>query len=166
MKDTTGRRSSAHRHRRPITMAVLAVAGAAAVVTGVGVTAASASPFGNESYTFEAFRETVKPWDSIKIPELSCPRGYLENTVYSSGRILPKRVEILDGAAIGTTISEVKSVGVTDWWNKTHHPVTGTDTVRGFSTATNWDPFSSHDLVVKLHCTTDLTKAYMDPAYG
>ena len=166
MKYSSVRRSSAHRRRRWITTVVLAAAGSAALVTGVGVTAVSASTFGNESYSFEAFRETIKPWDSIKIPELSCPRGYFENTVYSSGRILPKGVEIVDGGAIGTTISEVKSVGVTDWWNKTHHPVTGTDPVRGFSTATNWDPFTSHDLVINLHCTTDLSKAYMDPAYG
>jgi hypothetical protein len=145
---------------------VLATAFAAAAVAGVGVTAASASVFGNESSTVEAFRETIKPWDSITISSLSCPSGYLENTVYSSGRILPKGVEIVDGGAIGTTITDVKSTGVTDYWNRTYHPATGTDSSQGWSTATNWDPFASHELVIRLHCTTDLSKAYMDPTYG
>jgi hypothetical protein len=145
---------------------VLASAFAAAAVAGMGVTAASASPFGNESSTVEAFRETIKPWDSITIPSLKCPSGYLENTVYSSGRILPKGVEIVDGGAIGTTITDVKSIGVTDYWNRTYHPATGTDSGQGWSTATNWDPFASHELVIKLHCTTDLSNAYMDPTYG
>jgi hypothetical protein len=30
---------------------------------------------------------------------------------------------------------------------------------RGISTATNWDPFGSRELVIKFHCTTDITKA-------
>jgi hypothetical protein len=165
MKQTTDRKSRRRRGLGAVATAVLATAGAAAGVAGVGVTAASAATT-SSSYTVDAFRETIKPWDSISIPELSCPTGYFENTVYSSGRILPKGVEIVDGSAIGTTITDVKSVGVTDYWNKTYHPVTGTDTVQGFSTATNWDPFASHDLVIKLHCTTDLGKAYMDPTYG
>ena len=112
---------------------VLASAFAAAAVAGMGVNAASASPFGNEPSTVEAFRETIKPWDSITIPSLSCPSGYLENTVYSSGRILPKGVEIVDGGAIGTTITDVKSIGVTDYWNRTYHPATGTDSGQGCS---------------------------------
>jgi hypothetical protein len=60
----------------------------------------------------------------------------------------------------------VKSIGVTDYWNRTYHPATGTDSGQGWSTATNWDPFASHELVIKLHCTTDLSNAYMDPTYG
>jgi len=68
--------------------------------------------------------------------------------------------------AIGTTISHVTSVGVTDWWNRTYHPATGTDGGRTPSSATNGDPVSSHELVVNIHCTTDLSKALMDPVYG
>ena len=44
----------------------------------------------------------------------------------------------------------------------------GTDASKGASTATNWDPFTSHELVVNLHCTLDWGKAnitlpYSDP---
>jgi hypothetical protein len=159
-----------HKARRrrvaPVAAAAVVTVGTAAVIAGVGATTASASVFGNETSTVEAFRETIKPWDSITIPSLNCPSGYLENTVYSSGRILPKGVEIVDGGAIGTTITDVKSIGVTDYWNRTYHPATGTDSGQGWSTATNWDPFASHELVIKLHCTTDLSNAYMDPTYG
>ena len=89
----------------------------------------------------------------------------MENqSTYSPGRIVPKGVEILEPDAIGVTISEVKSTLVTDWWNTPHYPVTGTTPTGGFSTATNWDPFASKELIIRLHCTTDLNKAFMDPS--
>ena len=124
----------------------------------------SAASAGPASYSTEAFRETIRPWDSITIPALSCPTGYLENQDYSPGRIVPKGVEILEPDAIGVTISEVKSTLVTDWWNTPHYPVTGTTPHGGHSTATNWDPFASKELIIRLHCTTDLDKAFMDPS--
>ena len=142
----------------------LATAAAAAVVTGVGVGAATASSTSTDTYSFEAFRETIKPWDSISIPALSCPTGYFQNVELSPGRIVPKGVEVLEPNAIGVTIAAVKNTPVQDWWNKQHYPVTTTDPDSGFSSATNWDPFSSHELIIRLHCTTDLTKAYMDPS--
>ena len=43
--------------------------------------------------------------------------------------------------------------------DKTVNPITGTVSSRGISTATNWDPFGSRELVIKFHCTTDITKA-------
>lgn len=107
---------------------------------------------GPVSYSTEAFRETIRPWDSITIPALLCPTGYLENQDYSPGRIVPKGVEILEPDAIGVTILEVKSTLVTDWWNTPHYPVTGTTPHGGPSTATNWDPFSSKELIIRLHC--------------
>jgi hypothetical protein len=145
---------------------VLATAAAMAVITGVGVSAATAASTTTsaDAYSFEAFRETIKPWDSISIPALSCPTGYFQDVELSPGRIVPKGVEILEPSAIGVTIAGVKSVPVTDWWNKQHHPVTATDPDSGFSTATNWDPFSSHELIIRLYCTTDLSKAYKDPS--
>ena len=143
----------------------LAAAAAAAVVTGVGVSAATAaSTTSADTYSFEAFRETINPWDSISIPALSCPTGYFKDVELSPGRIVPKGVEVLEPNAIGVTIAAVKSVPVTDWWNTQHHPVTATDPDSGFSTATNWDPISSHELIIRLHCTTDLSKAYKDPS--
>ena len=44
---------------------------------------------GPVSCSTEALRETIRPWDSITIPALSCPTGYLENQDYSPGRIVP-----------------------------------------------------------------------------
>jgi hypothetical protein len=143
---------------------VLAAAIAAAAVTGLGVGAASAVSSDPTAYSVEAFRETIKPWDSITIPSLSCPTGYLQDVNLSPGRIVPKGVEVLEPNAIGVTISEVKSTLVTDWWNTPHYPVTGTTTEGGPSTATNWDPFTSHELIIRLHCTTDLSKAFKDPS--
>jgi hypothetical protein len=137
---------------------------AAAAVAGVGVGAASAVSSDPTAYSVEAFRETIKPWDSITIPSLSCPTGYLQDVHLAPGRLVPKGVEVLEPNAIGVTISEVKSTLVKDWWNKPHYPVTGTTTEGGPSTATNWDPFSSHELIIRLHCTTDLTKAFKDPS--
>ena len=90
--------------------------------------------------------------------------GYLENQDCSPGRIVPKGVEILEPDAIGVTILEVKSTLVTDWRNTPHYPVTGTTPHGGHSTATNWDPFASKELIIRLHCTTDLDKAFMDPS--
>jgi len=142
----------------------IATAATAAVVAGVGVGAATASSTSTDSYSFEAFRETIKPWDSISIPALSCPSGYFTNVDLSPGRIVPKGVEVLEPNAIGVTIAGVKNTPVTDWWNTQHYPVTSTDPDSGFSTATNWDPFSGKELIIRLHCTTDLTKAYMDPS--
>ena len=165
MSNITSRRRRTRRSFAPIVAAVLATAGAATAVGAVGVTpAAAATMTSSDTMTIEAFRETVKPWDSISIPSLSCPSGYLQDVHLAPGRIVPKGVEVLEPNAIGVTIAEVKSTTVTDWWNKQHYPVTGTDASGGFSTATNWDPFSSHELIIRLHCTTDLTKAFKDPS--
>ena len=84
----------------------------------------SAASAGPVSYSTEAFRETIRPWDSITIPALSCPTGYLENQDYSPAASVPEGVEILEPDAIGVTILEVKSTLVTDWWNTPHYPVT------------------------------------------
>ena len=142
---------------------VLVAAVAAAAVAGLGVTAATAAGSADETFTVEAFRETVKPWDSIRIPSLSCPRGYLYNEDLSPGRIVPKGVQVVEPGGVGVTIAEAKGVTTTDWWNRTYHVTTGTDADRGSSSATNWDPFTSHELVVNLKCTTDLTKAARNP---
>ena len=155
--------------RSPIGVAgrvVLVAAVAAAAVTGLGVGAAAAGGTADETFTVEAFRETVKPWDSIHIPSLSCPRGYLANEELSPGRIVPKGVQVIEPGGVGVTIAEAKGVTTTDWWNRTYHVTTGTDADRGPSSATNWDPFTSHELVINLRCTTDLTKAAKNPRMG
>lgn len=40
-----------------------------------------------------------------------------------------------------------------------YRPITGTTNERRASTATNGDPFGSHELVVNLSCTTDIHQA-------
>jgi hypothetical protein len=142
----------------------LVAAGAAALVTGVGVTTASATT-SSDTATIESFRETVKPWDSISIPSLSCPSGsWLIDQDLSLGRGVPRGVEVTgDSGWIGTTITAMDHEYVTvDGVGGTklqYRPITGTTNERGVSTATNWDAFSSHELVVNLHCTTDIFKA-------
>ena len=148
------------------TKALVATAAALAAVTGLGATAASASSTASDVVTVTAFHETIKPWDSISIPSLSCPAGsYLQNVDLSPGRIVPKGVRVIEsrfglepGGAIGVTIGAAKATpevrqGV---WI---YPLTGTNADGAISTATNWDPASSHDLIVQLSCTTDVTKA-------
>ena len=148
------------------TKALVATAAALAAVTGLGATAASASSTASDVVTVTAFHETIKPWDSISIPSLSCPAGsYLQNVDLSPGRIVPKGVRVIEprfglepGGAIGVTIGAAKATpevrqGV---WI---YPLTGTNADGVISTATNWDPASSHDLIVQLSCTTDITKA-------
>jgi len=44
-----------------------------------------------------------------------------------------------------------------------YRPITGTTSSRGVSTATNWDMFASHELVIKIHCTTNLYEASQAP---
>lgn len=146
--------------RRQTTRAVLVLATMVGL-TGAGAAVATASTTRADSYTMEAYRETIKPWDSVKIPSLSCTTGWLQDVELSPGRIVPKGVQVLEPGGIAVTISDVKSTQVTDWWHKSHFPITGTDADGGPSTATNW-AFTSQELVINLHCTTDLSKAAKD----
>ena len=150
-------------NRRRVVTVLLAAAGATALVTGVGVTAASAGST-SDTVTLEAFRETVKPWDSIRIPSLTCPAGsYLVDQDLSAGRGVPRGVEVTgDSGLIGTTITatEREYITVDD---VQYRPITGTTDSRGASSATNWDPFASHELVINVHCTTNVFKASQAP---
>jgi hypothetical protein len=155
-------------------IAALVATAASAGVIAAGAGAASATdaappPPAPTDKTVEVFRATIKPLDSITIPSTSCGTDYLlQNTDVSPGRIVPRGVEIAgDSGWIGTTISHSayrshNPKGTEVWL---HH---GTDASTGASTATNWDPFTSHELVVNLHCTVDWGKAnitlpYSDP---
>ena len=56
----------------------------AVAFTAIGGAVATADSASEPTVTtYEVFRETVKPWDSIKIPSLMCPTGYLHNQDYS-----------------------------------------------------------------------------------
>ena len=150
---------------RPRTAA--AAAAVAVVLTGIGVTAANATSAQQDQpvqYTFEAYRQTIAPFHVAQIPSLTCPVGYLINERLSEGRSVPKGVQVLEPGGVGVVISDVTSEKV-DVGGQTRHLVTGTDAERSYSEATNWDPFSSHELVINLACTTDLGDAATDPAY-
>jgi hypothetical protein len=141
-----------------VAAAVLATAGAAAAIAGIGVTPASAATTSGATTVTETFRETIKPFDSITVPSMSCPTGWLVNKELSPGRYVPLGVEVIEPGLIGVTITG------TDYdhgygGNKKSNPMKGTLSHIGVSTATNWDPFGSRELVIKLHCTTDVTKA-------
>ena len=154
-----------NRNRRVI--AAVATAAAAVTLAGIGATAAHATAPTAPTYMYvhAAFRETIQPWDGINIPSLSCPTGYLVGEELSTGRVVPEGVQVLEPGGIGVTISYVKSETVVDAGGQTLHLVTGTEAERGHSTATNWDPFSAHELVINLACTTDVGDAAKDPAY-
>ena len=159
---TSQRRRKRRRPLGPVAAGVFVATGAAALVAGAGITAASASTTATASTSttvIEGFRESVKPWDSITVSSMACPSGsWLLNKDLSPGRYVPLGVEVVEPGLIGVTITG------TDYdhgygGNKNSNPIKGTLSHVGVSTATNWDPFSSRELVVKLHCTTDLSKA-------
>ena len=66
------------------------------------------------------FYESIKPWDSITIPALSCPEGsYLVDQHLSPGRLVPKGVEVTElrnglepAGAVGVTIRDARAVAV------------------------------------------------------
>ena len=159
MPNNTSQRRRTSRRLGPVVAGVLVGTSAVALVAGVGVTMASASTASNDTTVVEAFRETIKPWDSITVSSMSCPSGsWLLNQEFSPGRYVPMGVEVVEPGLIGVTITGTDyddSYG----GNRNSNPITGTLSHIGVSTATNWDPFGSRELVVKLHCTTDLSKA-------
>jgi len=145
--------------KRAATKALI-VAGAAAALVGIGggIAAAGTRSTASTEWAVDALHEYVKPSDSISIPTLSCGAGgYLKDADYSPGRIVPRGVEVVEPGGVGVTITH-PTYGTMDptgsWW-----PTTGTDGNRGWSYATNWDPFSGHDLAIKLHCTSDPDQA-------
>lgn len=115
---------------------------------------------GLTEYSFEAFRSTLSGFQSIGIPGMTCPSGWLQNAALSPGRIVPLGVQVIEPGGIGVTIpkasrdsnsGEQTTLGTT-------YKLEGTDRA-GNGTATNWDPISSRELVINLHCTTDPGKA-------
>ena len=41
-------------------------------------------------------------------------------------------------------------------------PIAGWDASSAYSGATNWDPFASHEVVIKVHCTWDTDHAVVE----
>jgi hypothetical protein len=146
----------------PARVAIVAVTTAAVTGLSGAVATADASSSSEPSVTtHEVFRETVKPWDSIKIPSLMCPTGYLHNKDYSPGRIVPRGVEVVEPGGVGVTITHadgpvwVENGGLVQ-------PISGTDADHSYSGATNWDPFTSREVAIKLHCTWDTEHAVVE----
>jgi hypothetical protein len=149
--------------KRARAAAVLAVA---AAVTGlvVGVGAGTAAAHDGSITTHEVFRSWVKPWETIQIPQLSCPPGtYLENRQLAPGRIVPKGLEVVEPGGIGVTINEVTKTDVL-YEGTVYNMHTGTDPDRlySISSATNWDLTSGHELVINLRCTNE----FVEGAHG
>lgn len=134
----------------------------AAVVTGavVGLGVGTAAAHDGSITKHEVFRATIKPWETVQIPQLSCPPGtYLENRHLAPGRIVPKGLEVSEPGSIGVTINEVTKTDVY-YEGTTYNMHTGTDPDRlySISSATNWDPISSRDLVITLSCTNEVSE--------
>jgi hypothetical protein len=51
------------------------------------------------------FRETIKPWDSITVPSMACPTGWLVDKDLAPGRYVPKGVEVVEPGLVGVTIT-------------------------------------------------------------
>ena len=146
----------------------IATATAAAVVTGVGVSAArprrAHTATSADAYSFEAFRETIKPWDSISIPALSCPSGYFQDVEPLSR---PHRPQGRRGP--GTQCHRRHDRRGEE--RRRHRlveqaapPGHGHRPRQRVLDRHELGPFSSHELIIRLHCTTDLSKAYKDPS--
>jgi hypothetical protein len=152
MKNASGGR------RLAIAGAVAAAVAVGLVGTTAGVASASAAPTGSTEFTKEVFRETIKPWGSVSIPPASCGEGaWLVKDNLAPGRIVPSGVEINEpgGFGIGVNISFPQ----TRFWSEGLNVMAGNHGFTSPATATNWSPFLDQELLVKLHCTTDRSKA-------
>ena len=146
----------------PARVGVIALTATSVTVLGGAVATADAASDATPTVTtYEVFRETVKPWDSITIPSRMCPTGFLHDHDYSPGRLVPRGVEIVEPGGVGVTITHSDGpVWVEN--GRLVKPITGYSAEHSYSGATNWDPTSSHEVVVKLHCTLDTDHAVVE----
>lgn len=175
-------RSASTRTARPgtrlaakIALVGVAVAGLAGMTTGAAyagdfpeitgppdpgyVAAQQARANGQTEYSFEAFRYTLGGFASIHVPGMTCPSGWLQDQVLSPGRIVPHGVQVIEPGGVGVTIPQTSRSSSTEKTSLgTYFRLDGTDRA-GNATATNWDPFTSRELIINLHCTTDPSKA-------
>jgi hypothetical protein len=146
--------------RQRLTLAGLLGAAAATGVVVAGASGAAAASADNvqpqsREATVRAFTVTLPPWHSVKIPQASCPAGMnLVNRDLSPGRIVPRGVEVIEPGGIGVHINQASfwSYYEDDSEFRVYNGLSGKD----ITEATNWDPFTTHELKIDLHCTTDL----------
>ena len=140
----------------------VALVAAAVAFTAIGGAVATADSASEPTVTtYEVFRETVKPWDSIKIPSLMCPTGYLHNQDYSPAAWFREASRSSSPVGVGVTITH----GDGPVWvenGRLIQPISGTDADHSYSGATNWDPFTSREVAIKLHCTWDTDHAVVE----
>jgi hypothetical protein len=179
------------RRAAKITLAGAGVAGVAGIAVVVGVTtgaayagdapeaaapssagyaaAQEAATAGQTDYSFEAYRGTLGAWESIYLPSMTCPSGWLQDTVLSQGAFVPRGVQVIAPGGVDVTIplaSKSSSGEKTDLGTDVR--LDGTDWL-GNAGATNWDPFTTRELIINLHCTTDPGKAateFVPRAFG
>jgi hypothetical protein len=147
---------------RRFAVAGLIAATAAPGVVVAGATGAAAATSADHvqsqstETTVRAFTVTLPPWHSVKIPQASCPAGMnLVDRDLSPGRIVPRGVEVIEPGGIGVHINQAS------FWSyyedrfeyRVYNGLSGKD----ITEATNWDPFTTHELKIDLHCTTDLS---------
>ncbi len=151
------------------TLAGIALAGATAVSASATQPGRSAGPPATqtgpepEDMWVDAFEASVKPWGGVDIPALTCPRykgylggmqpRYLVNQVYSPGRAVPRGVQVLESGGVGVTIPGVQT-------GNSYGIVIGTSGTG--ATATNWG-LSEVKLVIRLRCTADHDRGYLQP---
>ena len=151
------------RTRARSTAAILAATVAAATIAaGVSLMEASSAEASGTLTSVEGYRATLAPLQSVGLPDMKCPAGsYLYNANYSTGRLVPHGVQVIEPGGVGVSMSGA-TLATTQ---PTGLPigVQVKDATTGPSSATNWD-LSSHPLVINIICTTNPWDAvYYDP---
>ena len=142
--------------------ATLAATIATAVAGGLLLAEAGSAEAGGTLTSVEGYRATLNPLQSVGLPDLKCPTGsYLHNANYSSGRLVPHGVQVVESGGVGVSMSGATVAAVQP--KGLPLGVQVKDSTAGPSSATNWD-LSSHELVIILVCTTNPWDAvYYDP---
>jgi hypothetical protein len=138
---------------------------ATTLAAGVVLTGTSTAQASGTLTAVERYRVTLSPWQSDGLPDMKCPAGtYLRNHDYSPGRRVPPGVQVLEPGGVGVSIYGITLAAT----QPTGLPlgVQVYDGTGGTASASNWDPFSSHELVINLVCTTNPWDAAYYAPYG
>ena len=134
---------------------------ATAVAAGVLLAEAGSAEAGTLT-SVERYRATLGPLQSVGLPDMKCPAGtYLHNANYSSGRLVPHGVQVVESGGVGVSMSGATVAAVQPKGLPLGVQVKDTTAVP--ASATNWS-LSSRELVIILVCTTNPWDAvYYDP---
>lgn len=157
---------STDRPRRTLVKTVAVAVAVAALGLTVAGTANAAGPgdtaTAQSDVVVTRLNKEVGSGKTITISDMTCPAGtYLLNDALSPGRIVPRGVEVVEPGGIGVTIpfSTAQQVEKTPghWVNA----LNGTSWAG--AQASNWNIFANGNLMIKLHCTSDLSRAVTTP---